>query len=143
MTIQDQRNKQQVRKNLQILTSSQQTPFSHKNFSQIVYISLVICYQLCLAHIPLPPSTSRLTPVRKDPSSLARNKAVLATSIGSVNLFSGILAAKFALFSGVSSTPTNDENKPVPESKGAMALTRMLSCPYSAARPFVACTKIC
>jgi hypothetical protein len=73
-----------------------------------------------------------------DPSSLARNNAVFATSIGSVKRPKGTFDTKLALFSGVSSTPTKLENKPVPERSGAMAVTRMFSGPYSAARPFVA-----
>lgn len=40
-------------------------------------------------YIPFPPSTSMLLPVMNLPSSLARNKAVLATSSGSVNLPKG------------------------------------------------------
>lgn len=89
----------------------------------------------------LPPSTSILTPLINEPSSLARNKAVLATSMGSVKRPKGTLDTKLARFSGVSSTPTKLENKPVPERSGAIALTRMLSAPYSAARPFVACSE--
>lgn len=75
-----------------------------------------------------------------EPSSLARNKAVFATSIGSVKRPNGTFVTKLALFSGVSSTPTKLENKLVPDRSGAMALTRMLSAPYSAANPFVACS---
>jgi hypothetical protein len=62
----------------------------------------------------------------------------LATSSGSVSRPSGTLAVKFARFSGVSGTPTKDSKSPVPESSGAMALTRMLNGPNSAARPLVA-----
>jgi hypothetical protein len=96
------------------------------------------CFEPC-SQTPLPPSTSMLTPVINEPSSLARNNAVFATSIGSVSRPRGTFETNLALFSGVSSTPTKVENKPVPERSGAIALTRMLSGPYSADNPFVAC----
>jgi hypothetical protein len=79
-----------------------------------------------------------LTPLMNWPSSLARNSAALATSSGSVSRPSGTLPVKLARFSGVSGTPTKDSKRPVPESSGAMALTRMLAGPNSAARPLVA-----
>jgi hypothetical protein len=88
--------------------------------------------------IALPPSTSRLMPVINPPSALARYNAAFATSSGSVNRPSGTLDTKFARFSGVSGTPTNDSKSLVPQSRGAIALTRMLKGPNSAARPLVA-----
>jgi hypothetical protein len=99
-------------------------------------------YSESLFHIARPPSTSILTPVMNDPSSLAKNNAVFATSIGSVSRPSGTLATNFSLFSGVSGTPTKLSNSPVPDSSGAIALTRMLFDPYSAANPLVAYIKV-
>ena len=51
----------------------------------------------------------------------------------------GTLAKNLFRFSGVSGTPANVSNRPVPDSSGLMLLTRMLCGAYSAARPFVAC----
>jgi hypothetical protein len=88
----------------------------------------------------LPPSTSKLTPVMNFPSSLARYKHKFATSFGSVNLPNGTFPRNFFTFSGVCSTPTNVLKRPVPDRRGQSAFTRIWSLPYSAARPFVACT---
>lgn len=85
-----------------------------------------------------PPSTPKLIPVTNDPSSDAKYKAAFATSIGSVRRPRGTFATNCSRFSGVSFTPTNDSKRPVPERSGAIALTRILSGPYSAARPLVA-----
>lgn len=72
------------------------------------------------------------------PSSLPKYKHKLATSLGSVKRPRGTLPRKFFTFSGVCSTPTKVENRPVPESSGQSALTLIWSFPNSAARPFVA-----
>lgn len=72
------------------------------------------------------------------PSSQARKRAAFATSNGSVSLPSGTAETNLATFSSVYGTPTNDSNKPVPDSNGANAFTLIWSCPYSAAKPFVA-----
>lgn len=73
--------------------------------------------------IPLPPSTSRLTPVMNFPSSEERYTAAFATSTGSVSLRSGIASENFVRFSGVSSTPTKEEKSAVADSSGHRALT--------------------
>lgn len=86
----------------------------------------------------LPPSTGKSTPVMNFASSDARKTAALATSTGSVSRCSGIDFQNCSRFSGVSSTPTNDEKSAVPDSSGQMALKRIWSAPYSAARPLVA-----
>jgi hypothetical protein len=119
-----------------------------------------------LFHIPRPPSTSILIPVMKDPSSLAKNNAVFAISykvkihgqqlslnisqntriirsflkltFGSVKRPRGTFWTNAFLFSGVSGTPTKLSNSPVPDKRGAIALTLMLFGPYSAAKPLVA-----
>jgi hypothetical protein len=72
------------------------------------------------------------------PSALDRYNAAFATSSGSVKRPRGTLDTKFARLSGVSGTPTNDSKSFVPQSRGAIALTRMLKGPNSAARPLVA-----
>jgi hypothetical protein len=47
---------------------------------------------LSMFQTPLPPSTSILTPVMNFPSSLAKNRAAFATSIGSVNRPYGMIS---------------------------------------------------
>ena len=91
-----------------------------------------------IPYTPLPPSTSMLTPVMNLPSSLHKNRAALATSVGSVNLPSGTFPRKFFTFSGVCGTPTNVSNSPVPDKSGSKLLTRICLEPYSAAKPLVA-----
>lgn len=91
-----------------------------------------------IIYIHFPPSTTISVPLMNCPSSLAKNKTVLAISFGSVRRPRGTCAMKFFLFSGVSGTPVNISKSPVPERRGQTELTRMLCGPYSAARPFVA-----
>lgn len=61
-----------------------------------------------ITQIPLPPSTSKFTPVMNFPSSEDMKSRVLATSVGSVKRPRGTLLMNFARFSGVSGTPAND-----------------------------------
>lgn len=90
--------------------------------------------------MPLPPSTSKLMPVTKVESSLARYRAAFATSIVSVNLLIGTLAASFSRFAGVSGMPEKASNRPVADNRGQIALTRIWFGPYSEARAFEAYT---
>lgn len=78
------------------------------------------------------------TPVTNAPSSLARNRAALAMSIGSVSRPSGTLLRNLATFSSVYGTPTKVSKRPVPDSNGQMALTLICEEPNSEARPLVA-----
>ena len=99
---------------------------------------------LTMMHIQMqrPPSTSRLTPVINLASELAMNTQADVTSSTSPILPIGTLKINFWRFSGVSSIPVNEENRPVPVTNGQMLLTRIWCGPYSAASPLVALSSI-
>ena len=74
-----------------------------------------------------PPSTSRMTPVRKLPGSAARNSVASAMSLGVERRPIGTLAMNCARFSGVS-CPMKLARSGVSPATGAMALTRNAVC---------------